>query len=51
MMSDFSALAAELVRANVNIIVTTSVRGAIAAQQLTKNDPYRRDGNSGSWWV
>jgi putative tryptophan/tyrosine transport system substrate-binding protein len=32
-------LAAELLRANVHIIVTTSVRGAIAAQQLTKTTP------------
>jgi putative tryptophan/tyrosine transport system substrate-binding protein len=33
------ALAAQLVHANVDVIVTTSSRGARAAQQLTKNIP------------
>jgi putative ABC transport system substrate-binding protein len=35
----FSALAAELLRANVDIIVVASVRAAIAAQRLTKTTP------------
>jgi putative ABC transport system substrate-binding protein len=35
----FSALAAELLRMNVDIIVVASVRAAIAAQRLTKTTP------------
>src|SRR5262249_45592982 len=35
----FPALAAQLVQANVDIIVSTNPRGALAARQLTKNIP------------